>query len=437
LVSGPLPAGLALGADGVLSGTPAAGSGGSYPVVVRAANTAGETTTHPTLVVREAPAITSSDSASFLAGTPSTFTVTATGSPAPALTLTGVLPVGLAFTDQGDGTGTISGTASPLAAGSATVTLVAANAAGSVQQTLRVGVDSAPFFTGPLHAELVVGTPASFSVTATGRPVPSIAALGALPAGLSLTDEGDGTATLSGTPTAPGVTTVAVRAQSAVGAQEASLTITVRQAPAITSPDTAILVVGTAGSFTVTATGSPAPDVAVAAGALPAGVTLADNGDGTATISGTPAAGTGGDHVVTLSATVAGLLPAMQEFTLKVKQEPVFTSSATATFVAGTPGSFTIVTEAVPTAWLEIVGTLPPGLSFVDNGDGTATIAGTPAVDAVGTWSVTVNATNDLVDPPQTLTIAVAPAAAAGGGGADGGGSAAGSLPATGADAPL
>ena len=414
LESGSLPSGLMLGTDGVLSGTPSPGSGGSYPLTVSASNAAGDASAPVTLVVNQAPAVTSAASASFVAGTPGSFIVTTTGFPAPALSVTGTLPQGITFVDNGDGTATLSGTAAGTSAGSHPVTVTAVNAAGSAQQPLELDVRSAPVFTSPLTLDLVVAQPASITLTATGVPVPSLSALDALPAGLVLTDHGDGTATLSGTPAVPGVTSVAIRAQNALGVQNATLTITVRQVPVITSDDSAILVVGTAGTFAVTATGSPVPQLAIDSGTLPSGVTFVDNGDGTATLAGTPAAGTGADYALTISATVDGLPPATQAFTLKIKQEPIFTSPSTATFVAGQAGSFTVVTEAVPTAWLELVGTLPPGLTFTDNGDGTATIAGTPAVDAVGTYTVTVNATNDLVDPPQSLSIVVAAAAGSG-----------------------
>ncbi len=214
-----------------------------------------------------------------------------------------------------------------------------------------------------------------------------------------------------GTPVTPGTTGVVLTAQNSGGTATGLLNIVVRQAAAITSADSAIVVVGTPGSFTVTATGSPTPAL-TAAGSLPGGVTFTDNGDGTATLAGTPAARMGGDYPLALTATVEGLPPVTQAFTLKVKQEPIFLSAESATFVAGQAGTFTVVTEAVPVAWLDLVGTLPAGLTFTDNGDGTATIAGTPSVTAVGTRTVTINATNDLVDPPQTLTIVVlAPAA--------------------------
>jgi hypothetical protein len=54
----------------------------------------------------------------------------------------------------------------------------------------------------------------------------------------------------------------------------------------ITSQPAAALVEGQAGSFTVTASGSPTP--ALQAGSLPAGVQFVDNHNGTGTLSGTP-----------------------------------------------------------------------------------------------------------------------------------------------------
>ena len=76
---------------------------------------------------------------------------------------------------------------------------------------------------------------------------------------------------------------------------------TVNQAPAITSADSTTFTVGTAGSFTVTTTGSPTPTLSET-GTLPSGVTFADNGNGTATLAGTPAAGTAGTYPLTFTA---------------------------------------------------------------------------------------------------------------------------------------
>ena len=56
----------------------------------------------------------------------------------------------------------------------------------------------------------------------------------------------------------------------------------------------------------------------VHSGALPAGVTFVDNANGTATLAGTPGAGTGGQYPITFTA-ANGIAPdAVQNFTLTV-----------------------------------------------------------------------------------------------------------------------
>lgn len=427
LTAGALPPTMSLSPAGVLSGT--SWTPGSYSFTVTATNVAGAVSQSVTVAVRDLPVFTSDSSRTWVSGAPGLFTVTATGNPTPALSISGALPTGMSFDDNGDGTAYLSGVPATAPAGPIPLIFTATNTWGSTTQAFTLNIVTAPRLTGPLTLELVTGTPVSYTIPATGTPVPSITISGTLPAGLSFVDNADGTATISGTPTTPGTSDHFINAMSSAGGAVGLITIIVREAPAITSADSAIVIVGTPGSFTVTATGSPTPDLAVS-GFLPGGMSFTDNGDGTATLAGTPAARMGGDYDLELTATVEGLPAVTQAFTLKVKQEPIFLSLASATFVAGKPGSFTVVTEAVPVAWLDLVGTLPAGLTFTDNGDGTATIAGTPSVSAVGTHSVTINATNDLVDPPQTLVIVVlAPAAvpAAPGGAA---------LPATGGESP-
>jgi phospholipase C len=78
-----------------------------------------------------APAITSASSTTFTSGLAHSFTVQSSGLPTSALTETGALPTGVKFLDNGDGTATLSGTASGLAVGSYPITITAANGAGT------------------------------------------------------------------------------------------------------------------------------------------------------------------------------------------------------------------------------------------------------------------------------------------------------------------
>ena len=54
------------------------------------------------------PTILSTNTTTFTVGTAGSFTVRTTGSPVPSLSITGSLPNGAAFTDNGDGTATLS-----------------------------------------------------------------------------------------------------------------------------------------------------------------------------------------------------------------------------------------------------------------------------------------------------------------------------------------
>ena len=66
-------------------------------------------------------------------------------------------------------------------------------------------------------------------------------------------------------------------------------------------------------------------------GALPRGVTFKDNGDGTATVAGTPAAGTGGTYTFTIAAKNGVSPDAIQSFTLIVVGPPAAPSGLKAT----------------------------------------------------------------------------------------------------------
>ncbi|MCB1234107.1 MAG: hypothetical protein KDM91_03450, partial [Verrucomicrobiae bacterium] len=74
-----------------------------------------------------APTITSANSASFSVGFSGSFTVTTTGAPTPALSVSGALPSGVTFVDLSDGTATLAGTPAPGSDGNYPLTITAAN----------------------------------------------------------------------------------------------------------------------------------------------------------------------------------------------------------------------------------------------------------------------------------------------------------------------
>ena len=70
---------------------------------------------------------------------------------------------------------------------------------------------------------------------------------------------------------------------------------------------------------------------------------------------------------------------ATQSFTLTFTRRPGSPAPTTPPLPPARPGTFTVTTSGVPTPGLSEKGGLPRGVKFKDNGDGTATLAGTPA----------------------------------------------------------
>ncbi len=92
-----------------------------------------------------------------------------------------------------------------------------------------------------------------------------------------------------------------------------NFTLTVNEAPTITSGNSATFTEGNFGRFTVAASGFPAPTFS-ASGTLPNGVTLSSSG----VLSGTPAAASGGAYPITITASNGVGSNAQQSFTLNV-----------------------------------------------------------------------------------------------------------------------
>ena len=393
----PLPVGITLSPSGALSGTPAVGTGGQYPITIAATNGISPDASQAfTLTVNEPPTITSSNATTFTAGTLGTFPVTASGYPTSTFTETGSLPSGVTLATNG----TLSGTPAAGTGGNYPITITAANGVTpKATQSFTLTVDEAPTVTSANHTTFTVGTMSTFTVTASGYPTTfTYSENGALPTGVTLSPSGS----LSGTPAAGtgGLYTITITADNGIsppGTQ--SFTLTVDQAPAITSPNNTTFTVGTLGSFNVTATGYPPPTF-TETGALPTGVTLTSAG----LLSGTPAVGTGGVWPITITAKNNTLPNAAQSFTLTVNEAPSITSANYAGFAIGAAGSFTVTTLGYPKPSLTETGPLPNGLGFVDNGNGTGTLSGTPLVLVGGNFSISFTAQNGIGSPPTPAT---------------------------------
>ena len=184
-------------------------------------------------------------------------------------------------------------------------------------------------------------------------------------------------------------------------------------AVALTSVNHATFTVGTAASFTVTTSGSFTPLVQIAS-ALPTGLTFHDNGDGTATIAGTPAVTTGGAYDLRINSS-DGVTEAAQTFALTINEAASITGGGSAaTFPVGSASSITFKTLGFPAPTMHVTGALPGGVTFTDNGNGTATLAGTPTPNVGAVYNLTVTASNGISsDAIQSFTLTVADGPAA------------------------
>jgi hypothetical protein len=406
-----LPAGVAFTGNGDGTATLAGAASvvpGVYTFTVDAANGVTPDAAQAftlTVAAPGSPVITSAPGTSATAGTAmAPFIVTTAGFPVPSLARKGALPSGVTFTSNANGTATISGNPKATQDGTYVVTITAANDHGTVTQTFTLTVNQAPAITSRASTTFTAGDSGTFTVTTRGFPAPSLTETGPLPAGVTFTDNGDGTATISGIPAAGGSYPILLTAASIAGTVSQWLTLTVDQPAVITSAPEATTTAGTAMTpFTITTTGFPVPSLAKT-GALPSGVTFDDNGNGTATISGVPKATQGGTYVVTITAkNDQGTVT--QTFTLTLNEAPAITSHASTTFTAGDSGTFTVTTRGFPAPSLTETGPLPAGVTFTDNGDGTATISGIPAAD--GSYPILLTAANAYGSSTQSLTVKV------------------------------
>ncbi len=123
-------------------------TGGNQTLTVTDKTTSSITGTSNTVVVQTPPAFTNATSATFTVGSSGTFTITTTGAPIPTITATGVLPAGVTFTDNKNGTATITGT--PTTFGTFKITITAHNGVGSpvvdATQTFTLTVSNIPSY---------------------------------------------------------------------------------------------------------------------------------------------------------------------------------------------------------------------------------------------------------------------------------------------------
>jgi hypothetical protein len=427
-VSGALPAGLTLRADGTIGGTPTASGTGSitaratyrgvdgqqtYPVVTLSITVTLATASLPQAIVGQVysydvkPLLTVSGDSAY------------NGSGVTWSTMSGALPAGLTLKADG----TITGT--PTASGAGTITARATYRGVNGQQTYQVvSLNITVSLATATAPEAIVGQAYSYDLKPLltvsgdsaydGSGVTWTLLSGTLPAGLTLRADG----TIGGTPTAASSSTVTARATyRGVNGQQSyqvvSLGITVSLAAG--TPPQAI--VGQAYSYdlkpllTVSGDGSyngSGVTWSLVSGTLPSGLTLRTDG----TIGGTPTAA--GSVSVTARATYRNV---NGDRAYQVVSLNIIVSLAAATPPQARVGEsysydlkpyLTVSGDSAYTgagvSWSTVSSTLPSGLSLTTAG----VISGTPT--AATTGSITARATYRNVNGQQAYSITAQPA---------------------------
>jgi Bacterial Ig-like domain (group 3)/Legume lectin domain len=223
-----------------------------------------------------------------------------------------------------------------------------------------------------------------FAVTSGGTPVTSVT----IPAGST-------SATFYYGDTQAGSPAITVSADGLASATQTE-TITPAAAASITlSPASATVTAGSSQTYQVEAYDAFGNDLGnVTAQST---VEVLDNGTCPGAVCTTSSAEDGPQQVEaiygTLHATAA----------LTVDEAPSITIESPSMALAGAPFSATVYTsDDYPVPSISESGSLPDGVTFADQGNGTAVLSGTPAVSSVGSYSITFTADNG-VSPAATL----------------------------------
>ncbi len=402
-----------------ITGATAAMSGYKYQCLASNSVQSNVTSDAATLTVDTAPALATQPAAQTVtAGGTTTFTVVVTGNPAPSYqwqvsTDAGKTWAGLTDSTpySGSKTGTLTITGATAGMNGFQYQCLASNSVQSnvTSDAATLTVDTAPALaTQPTAQTVTAGSNATFSVTASGNPSPACQWQVSTDAGKSWTSLTDGTlysGSKTGTLTITGATAAMngyqyqCLASNSVqsGIASSAVTLTVDSVPTLTKqPTSQTVTTGGTTTFTVVATGNPAPSyqwqVSTDAGktwaALTDGAPYSGSETGTLTITGATAGMNGFQYQCLASNSVQRNVNS-DAATLTVDTAPALATQPIAqTVTAGSNATFTVAATGNPapsyqwqvstdggTTWV----TLMDGSLYIGSKTGTLMITGATA----------------------------------------------------------
>ena len=322
-------------------------------------------------------------------------TVTGGTSPFTWSVSVGSLPPGVTL---GASTGLLSGT--PTTAGSYSFTVQVTDSSSLTStEAVTVTIIPGPSVSLPAPPPGWTHTVYSDTLTESGGTSPftwSVSS-GSLPAGISLSGDGN----LTGTPTAVGTSSFTVKvtdANSQSATQTISITISAGVSTTFSAPPAAVI--GAAYTDTLTATGGTTPYAwSVNAGTLPPGLSLSSAG----VLSGTPT--TAGSYPFTVNVIDAKNGIATASITLVVTATLTLTFGTPPGGVVGTAYTDTLTAGGgtTPYTWSVSAGTLPAGITLNAS---TGVLAGTPTAGGTANFTIKVtDATSKTATQATSITV--------------------------------
>ncbi len=360
----------------------------------------------------------------FTAGVGGSITIKAHGIPAPTLTVNDVVPPQCVFgafdntTNPGVATRVFSCSPSTPAT-SFNFNLIVSNNASTVTVPIRVDIETDVHLTSPTSFTITYGVPVNFVVTATGSQVKIDVPGPPWPEGITITDNGSGTVSITGIPVVStkvdgvclilGTTECNVTASNAVSTDTSPLQLTILSPPGGTpnGPNHVTFRAGEPNEFVITL----GPGAVTAAGinvyhvvdscpsSDPPWLTETQRPNGDLLLSGTPPFAVN-DQTYNLAFSVPlvgsqNSLSNCQHFstpvTLTVSSFPIFPTSQYLIALPGTPVPSTNFQMGSSFNSISFLGTLPAGVSFQSASDVFSFSGTVPVTTAPGDYKLSIN----------------------------------------------
>jgi hypothetical protein len=414
---------------GVLSGTPLQNHIGQNRVIIEGVQASGLRTRQDFIInvqnVNDSPEFSSSPILVATEDSLYTYNIIVSDEDQDTLVITAAtLPAWLTLTDNGNNTATLMGISRQVDVGDNIVKLIATDPFNVTREqnfTINVeNVNDNPVFVSSPILTTVEDNVYYYNITVTDEDGDNVTITAStLPSWLTLIDNGNNTGLLSGTPLQNDVginSVVLVGTDTNNAITNLNFDINVlntNDQPVFTSSPILVATEDSVYTYNITVTDEDGDNVTITPSNLPAWLTLTDNGDNTAILSGTPLQNDIGNHAITIFATDSGNGISNQNFNLSVSgvnDSPIFTSSPVLLADEDSVYTYNISVSDEDGDNVTIsYSTLPSWLTLTDNGDNTAILSATPLQNDIGEHSVVIVASDTSGGiSTQDFTIVVA-----------------------------